>query len=128
MFHDVCNWNAPDNGFSTGPQRISGHTKRPDTRAIEAPCRQNVRKSPCKTRGIHTRPSQRCRTNLEAALSEVDRENVDVGHLLLLLQRDIAPVWHHTMPGEAGIHPISSIPPRESIPPTRWYESHTARR
>ncbi|RZF59149.1 hypothetical protein EWE75_23270 [Sphingomonas populi] len=34
---------------------------------------------------------------------------MDVGHLLLLLQRNIAPVWHHTMPGEGYIHPISSI-------------------
>jgi hypothetical protein len=33
---------------------------------------------------------------------------VDFGHLLLLLQRKIAPVWHHTMPGEGGIHLISS--------------------
>ena len=28
--------------------------------------------------------------------------------MLLLLQRNIAPFWHHTMPGEGGIHPISS--------------------
>ncbi len=55
------------------------------------------------------RPSRRGRTNLKTTLCEIDRENVDVGHLLLLLQRNVAPVWHHTMPGEGGIHPISSV-------------------
>ena len=39
---------------------------------------------------------------------------MNVGHLLLLLQRNIALIWHHTMPGEGGIHLISSF----------HYESH----
>ncbi|MGH6617650.1 hypothetical protein, partial [Sphingomonas sp.] len=42
------------------------------------------------------------------ALGKIDRENVNVSHVLLLLQRTVAPVRHHTMPGEGGIHPISS--------------------
>ena len=29
--------------------------------------------------------------------------------MILLLQRHVAPVWHHTMPGEGGIHPISLV-------------------
>ena len=33
----------------------SDHSKRPYTRAIEAPSRHNRQKSPCKTGGIHTR-------------------------------------------------------------------------
>ncbi len=38
------------------------------------------------------RPSQCRRTNLEAALRQVDGENVNVGHMLLLLRHDIAPL------------------------------------
>jgi hypothetical protein len=70
-----------------GPWQTSGHSERPDTRAIEAPSRCTVRKSPCKTGGIHTRPSQCCRTYLEAALRQIDGKNVNVGHMLLLLRR-----------------------------------------
>ena len=40
----------------TGPWHIAGHDKRPDTRPIEAPIREAVKKSSCKTGGIHTRP------------------------------------------------------------------------
>ncbi|MGH6616729.1 hypothetical protein, partial [Sphingomonas sp.] len=58
-------------------------------------------------------------------LGKIDRENVNVSHVLLLLQRTVAPVRHHTMPGEGGIHPISSH--RKSItgtPSIRF--THTA--
>ena len=46
--------------------------------------------------------------DLTSHLCKVDRKNVNVSYVLLLLQRNVAPFWHHTMPGEGGIHPISS--------------------
>lgn len=59
-------------------------------------------KAPCNTGGIHTRPSQGSAADLEAALRKIDRENVDAGHVLLLLQRIVARVWHFSMPSKGG--------------------------
>jgi len=54
------------------------------------------------------RPSCGSRADLEAALGKVNGKNVNVSHVLRLLQRNAAPVRHHTMRGEGGIHPINS--------------------
>ena len=86
-----------------------GHDQRPDTRPIEVPaCRDPLEESPCKTGGIHTRPASSCSADLEASLGEVDRQNMDVGHALLLRTRLEGARWHLTMPAGGGIHPISS--------------------
>jgi hypothetical protein len=47
-------------------------------------------------------PSRGSCADLEAALGKVDRKNVNVSHVLILLQRNVAPVRHHTMPGKSG--------------------------
>ena len=47
--------------------------------------------------------------DLEASLGEVDRQNMDVGHALLLRTRLEGARWHLTMPAGGGIHPISSV-------------------
>ncbi len=65
--------------------------------------------NPCKTGGINTRPSLSRRADLEASLGEIDRQNMDVGHELLLRTRPDGARWHLTMPDGGGIHPISSF-------------------
>ena len=88
-----------------------GHDQRPDTRPIEVPaCQDPLEESPCKTGGIHTRPASSRTADLEASLGEINRQNMDVGHALLLRTRPDGARWHLTMPDGGRIHPISSGP------------------
>ena len=61
------------------------------------------------------RPASSRSADLEASLGEIDRQNMDVGHALLLRTRPDGARWHLTMPDGGGIHPISS--PRLRSPP-----------
>ena len=68
----------------TGPV-AEGHDQRHDTRPIEVPaCKEPLEESSCKTGGIHTRATSIRRANLKASLGEIDRQNINVRHGLLL--------------------------------------------
>jgi hypothetical protein len=94
----------------TGPV-AEGHDQRPDTRPIEVPaCEQPSEESPRNTGGIHTRPTAiRC-ADLKASLGEIDRQNMNVGHVASPL---IAPDWRSLASYDAGRR---GHPPHQFIP------------
>ncbi len=58
------------------------------------------------------RPASSRRADLETSLGEVDRQNMDVGHGLLLRTRLGSARRHLTMPAGGGIHPSVQISSR----------------
>jgi hypothetical protein len=89
------------------PVATASQIERPDTRPMEAPSRGS-QKITLQYWGNHTRPCTiRC-TDLEAPLRKIDRQDVCICHLPLLRAPDRRS-RHHTIPGEGGIHRISSM-------------------
>jgi hypothetical protein len=113
----------------TGPWRTSGHIKRRDTRAIEAPSRENSQKITLQYRGHpHTPRPELLRRPESSASPSRSPKCEPLTFAFSFDGHHHGAQWHHTMPSEGGIRPISSLAVDRAVEHARGIDAIMAQR